>query len=152
MGYTLKYKTAKDLQKKVDEYFQKCDDNEKPYTKSGLQLHLGFSNHNSFKDNAKRGQDFAEIFDFANLRIMDQYESLLASGKPIGSIFWLKCQGNYVEAGQNQENQDINITLKMSGNDERPSIKAEDIENKQLNENQTNSGNLNNNYDDTKEL
>ena len=143
MGYTPKYKTAKDLQKKVDEYFQNQDDKEKPYTKSGLQLYLGWSNHNSFKDNARRGEDFAEILDFANLRIMDQYESLLASGKPIGSIFWLKCQGNYVEAGQNQGDQDINITLTMQSNDDQKELNSNETPDKKLL-----LENLNNNRED----
>ena len=37
----LKYKTAEDLQKGIDAYFEMCDEKEKPYTMSGLALSLG---------------------------------------------------------------------------------------------------------------
>ena len=40
MGRPLKYKSAKLLQEKIDEQFKYCDENNKPYTITGLAVFL----------------------------------------------------------------------------------------------------------------
>ncbi len=39
-GRPLKFKTVKELQKKIDEYFATCDEKGKPYIITGLAYHL----------------------------------------------------------------------------------------------------------------
>ena len=74
VGRPPKYKTAKELQKKIDEYFLKCDEGElievyskkkqevvkimqkTPYTVPGLSDHLGFASRQSFLDYEKKGK------------------------------------------------------------------------------------------------
>ena len=40
---TRKYESVGELQSVIEEYFDFCDENEKPYTMSGLALALGIS-------------------------------------------------------------------------------------------------------------
>ena len=103
MGRPLKYKTADELQLKVDEYF----DNEidKKPTITGLCHHLGFASRQSLYDMKKR-RELSYTAERAVLRIEMEYEKQLRSGgNVVGAIFALKNLGW-------QDNQSIDHTSK----------------------------------------
>jgi predicted transcriptional regulator len=108
-GRPLKYKTAKELQKAVDEYFE----SDLPKGISNLALALGFEDRQSLYDYEKRPA-FSCIIKKARLRVEANYESLLpyTNVSTTGIIFALKNMGW-------SEKQEI----KISGGDEPIKVK-----------------------------
>lgn len=82
------YKTADELQTKVDEYFS-TDKGQKKPTISGLAYHLGFESRQSFYDYEKK-PGFTYTIKRARLRIEETYEGNLHDSAAGGSIFALK--------------------------------------------------------------
>lgn len=81
------YKTAKELQERIDEYL---DESQNKMTISGLCYHLGFASRQSFYDLEKK-KEFSYTIKRARLRIESHYESkLLTKTSTIGAIFALK--------------------------------------------------------------
>lgn len=75
----------------MDAYFK---DDKKVFTVCGLALHLGFISRQSFVDYKGYGKEFSDVVKKAITRIEAQHEERLGvSGKPTGSIFWLKNHG-----------------------------------------------------------
>jgi len=110
-GRPPKYKTPKELEKKIDAYFKEYagvkilkDDQGKPVltyrgnpvielkppTVTGLALKLGFASRYSIYDYAERSDEFSHIIKKAVLRIEEFAESQLYGNKTVGAIFWLK--------------------------------------------------------------
>jgi len=91
-----KYKSAKELQLKIDEYIEICTgDPEKqiPMTFTGLAYHLGFCERRSLNDYAKRKDELSTPIKRAMLRIEQSYEEALRGNNSTGSIFALKNRG-----------------------------------------------------------
>ena len=101
-GRPPKYETAEQLQKKIDEYFEKCPDKriiynkdgekiaEVPeYTITGLVIYCGFCSRNSFYDYEKK-ENFQYTIKRARTLIENHYERLLQRGNGAGAIFALK--------------------------------------------------------------
>jgi len=102
MGRTPFYKTAKELQKKIEKYFK-----DPPYkrdvfnkdgeviakvpvlTITGLVLYLGFCDRHSFYDLEKQ-EKFSHTIKKARSFIEQEYEVLLQKGLGAGAIFALK--------------------------------------------------------------
>jgi len=85
VGQPLMYKTAKELEIRIDEYFQVED---KP-TLSGLAYYLGMSRKTLY--NYKKRDEYVHIINKARNKVEDIYEQrLLYSDKPTGVIFALK--------------------------------------------------------------
>ena len=102
-GRTAWFKTPKELQNKIDEYFNNCPDKKKVisdgmefelpvFTICGLALYLGFSTRKSFYDYSHK-IEFVNIIKKAQLRIEQCYETNLHFSNPTGSIFALKNMG-----------------------------------------------------------
>ena len=108
------YKTPKDLQDKIDEYFEeKCktipilDEMGRPLvttkgipvvevnppTVAGLALYLGFEDRRSIYDYANRNDEFSHTIKKAITRIEEYAEKQLTSGAAVGAMFWLKNHG-----------------------------------------------------------
>lgn len=95
------YKTAEELQAKIDEYFAKgVPLKEKVITNqttiqvpvptiTGLVLYLGFSDRKSFYEYEKK-PEFTHTIKKARTRIENNYEELLLMGGGAGAIFALK--------------------------------------------------------------
>lgn len=113
-GQPPKFKTAKDLKKKIDNYFKKCQpkyvkDKGKvllttkgtpiiewnPPTITGLALHLGFVSRQSVYDYEKRNDEFSYTIKKARLKCENWTEKGLLSGTipPASGIFILKNYG-----------------------------------------------------------
>ena len=78
------FNSPKELQNKIDEYFET---NDKP-TISGLSLFLGFADRHSFYDYEKR-QEYSHTIKKARARMVKYYEENIFDHPP-GSIFMLK--------------------------------------------------------------
>jgi len=84
-----KYETIEDMQKKIDNYFDYCEKNKKPFTVSGLAFALGLSRE-QLNVYCKR-ENFADILKKAKARIEQYLEEKLVSGSCVtGVIFTLK--------------------------------------------------------------
>lgn len=114
VGRPLKYKTAEEMQKGIDEYFEKCQpkyatdaegnvlkDNRgnpitelNPPTITGLALHLGFCNRSAMYDYEARGE-FCHAVKTARTRCEQWVENngLAGNTPPAMAIFALKNYG-----------------------------------------------------------
>lgn len=102
-GRPLKYKTNKELQCKVDEYFEKCDSNKEPYTITGLALALNMSRQDLI--NYQEREQFFDTIKNAKLKIENYLEKHLVSDNTVtGIIFNLK--NNY---GWKDKQETINV-------------------------------------------
>ena len=90
MGRAFKYRTTKDLQKKIDEYFAL---NVGSLTISGLTRHIGLMSRQSFYEYEKNSL-LGDSIKRARLQIEEYYEKkLLELKNPAGAIFSLKNLG-----------------------------------------------------------
>jgi len=85
-GRPLKYKTVKELQDAIDEYFESNPDTP---TITGLALHLGFDSRQSYYNYQER-PEFLDTIKRASLKIESKHEARLYENGSSGSIFWLK--------------------------------------------------------------
>jgi hypothetical protein len=93
-GRPLKFPDVEELQRKIDDYFEQCDDDEKPYTITGLALALDTSRETLLDYEKKDG--FSDTIKTAKLRVQHYIECLSLSAKnPAGSIFNMKCNFGY---------------------------------------------------------
>jgi len=94
------YSTPEEMQKKIDEYFEKVPTFKRYYgeisvdvpcpTITGLTLFLGFCDRQSFRDYEVNKPEFTCTMKTARQRIENHYETLLQQGQPTGAIFALK--------------------------------------------------------------
>jgi hypothetical protein len=92
------FKTAEEMQKKVDAYFESLkrfnkDGEEiepRPPTIAGLAYYLGFLSRGTIYEQDERGPEFSDILKKARLFIESFHEERMTSAYPTGSIFWLK--------------------------------------------------------------
>lgn len=92
MASPLKYRSAKQLDKYVQNYFAQCDEQQKKYTITGLALHLGMTRKMLIEYGER--ETFKKVIQTARTRIEQQVEETMLNGKAIaGCIFWLKNQG-----------------------------------------------------------
>ena len=95
-GRPLLYKTAQELQEKIDEYINACSEDVEhivPLTYTGLAYHLGFASRQSIWEYSKRTDELSLPIKRAMLRIEQSYEEGLRSNNATGSIFALKNRG-----------------------------------------------------------
>jgi len=105
------YKTAEELQNKIDEYIQVCLEDDEPFTITGLVYYCGFESRTSFYDYEKK-PEFMYTVKRARTFIEKHYEKLLLSGNATGAIFALKNFG-----WSDKREIDQNITGDFSGID-----------------------------------
>lgn len=128
MGATLTYETVEELEKKIDEYFETCQDKiiydeegnpaidkngnpvmiQNPPTVSGLAIFLGFADRRSLYDYKDR-KKFSHTIKKAITRIENYAEQHLYQGKATGAIFWLKNHG-WIDKQEN----DVNVNIKQA--------------------------------------
>lgn len=96
VGRPLKIKTVKELDEKIEAYFKYCDDNNKPYTISGLALFLDTTretiNEYSVRD------EYVDAIKKAKERCQNYAEeSLFTNPRTAGIIFNLKNNYHWVD-------------------------------------------------------
>lgn len=116
----LKYKTQEQLQAGIDKYFQKCDEDKRPYTMSGLALSLGIDRVTLI--NYGKSDLFFTLIKEAKDRVQAQLEenALIGKGNATFTIFNLK--NNYgwkdqVEVKNDNELTKLDILLEAMKND-----------------------------------
>ena len=110
--------TADDIENKINDYFNYCNENSKPFTMSGLALFLDCSRttlYNYDKELIK----FKDISEDDKLRILNavkrakrmveayQEEQLFIGKSPVGTIFSLKNNFNWKDAQEINNNTNI---------------------------------------------
>lgn len=101
-GCPLKFKTAKELEDKIEAYFADCRENERPYTISGLALALKVDRKTIV--NYSHKEEFFPTIKEARAKCENYAEEQLFTGKnTAGVIFNLK--NNYSWKDQ----QDVNL-------------------------------------------
>jgi hypothetical protein len=90
-GRPRKYTDLDLFQKKIDEYFDECDEKKLPYTMGGLGIALNLSREHLLKYEDER-QGFSEAIKRARETIQNRVELMLVDGRQniTGAIFWLK--------------------------------------------------------------
>ena len=89
MGRPLKFKSVKELEKKITKYFKDCEKNNKPLTITGLALELDTSRRVLIEYGKK--EEYSNTIKKARLMCEQFAEQYLFSGKNIvGAIFNLK--------------------------------------------------------------
>ena len=90
MARPLKFKTVAKLNRIAERYFQECDQNNRPYTMSGLAAALDISRQNL--SNYARKEKFSEAISVLKQRIEAQMEERMLTGQNAStpSIFSLK--------------------------------------------------------------
>lgn len=86
------YSDPKELEKKINNYFLYCDENNEKLTITGLCLFCGFESRQSFYEYEKK-KDFTYIIKRARMLIENMYEQRLQGNIPTGAIFALKNMG-----------------------------------------------------------
>ncbi len=94
------YETPEQLDIKVTEYFDKCEQEKRPATIPGLARHVGFNSRTALwnYEHKESHKAFHEVLERAKNRFHEQLEEILLNGKnnPAGAIFLGKNYG-YVD-------------------------------------------------------
>jgi len=90
VGRPRKFTDLKLMQKKIDKYFEDCDERKTKYTVPGLARALGFMSRASVWDYGNM-PEFNDTIKSAMLKMEQQRaEDLLTENNPVGKIFDLK--------------------------------------------------------------
>ena len=89
----LKYKTAEELQKGIDRYFQECDEKEKPYTMSGLAFSLDIDRRTL--TNYSNKESFFPLIKKAKQKVEQQLEENALMGKSNATFTIFNLKNNY---------------------------------------------------------
>lgn len=92
----IKYKKAKDLEKKAEEYFATQEEQNKPCSIAGISYYMGFADKSEFLD-LEKVAEFAPVINRIKLRMESQAIDMLTdkSYATTGVIFNLKCSFGY---------------------------------------------------------
>ena len=102
-GRPPKYNNAEEMQLKIDKYFLDCDNNNEPYTVTGLALALDMSRQDLI--NYSNKEEFFDTIKKAKLKVENYLEKrLIKDSSCIGIIFNLK--NNY---GWKDKQENINV-------------------------------------------
>jgi len=110
-GRPPKYKTAEELQDRIDNYFKDCDEKEKPYTITGLGLALDMSRQDLI--NYSNKEEFFDTIKKAKARVENYLEErLINDSSATGIIFNLK--NNYGWKDKQEVDANVNTEIKVS--------------------------------------
>lgn len=102
--------TVKELDAKIQEYFNNCDANEKPYLVNSLAYHLDVDRDTLL--NWEKNNNFSALIKKAKVKIAVYAEEFLfTSNKTAAAIFNLKCNYGWQEVQKIE--LDGNITIKF---------------------------------------
>ncbi|BDF57503.1 hypothetical protein CE91St36_03200 [Christensenellaceae bacterium] len=107
-GRPLKFKSAKDLEKKIGEYFDRCEKKGMPFTMSGLANGLDVDRKTLL--NYGEREEFFPTIKRARQKVEQWWEERLANPAATGAIFNLKNNFDW----KDKTEQSINVSGKMS--------------------------------------
>jgi hypothetical protein len=110
-GRPPKFKSVKELERKIAEYFQKREENEKPLTITGLALALD-TTRGTLLEYQGRGGGFGAAIRRAKARC-EQYaeDRLFGSKQCTGAIFTLKNNYGWNDIREEKGSHDISIKI-----------------------------------------
>lgn len=116
IGRPNKFKTVEDMQKAIDDYFDYCDMNKKPYTVSGLAYALDTTRRTLLDYTEK--DEFSHTIKSAKARIERFNEEMLYSKDvpTVGVIFNLKNNYDWKDKQEIEAdvNSDVSINIELS--------------------------------------
>lgn len=111
------YETPEEFEAVIDAYFSQegVDLN-----RSGLILYLGFRSEQSYYNQGTRGPEWAELLEWAKLRLQNILEERLSGRFCTGAIFALKSHYGWVEKQAveltGKDGKALEFTLNFNGN------------------------------------
>ena len=132
VGRPKAFKSAEEVEEKINAYFNYCEEKEKPYTMSGLAYYLGisrqtlvnYSNQDQFFDTIKKARD----------RVQMQLEENALSNKanPTFTIFNLKNNFDWKDKIEHSSSEVENINKNISNianllNNPKPNRSDKDV-------------------------
>lgn len=112
MTKPLKFKSVEELQEKINNYFDNCDNLNKPYTITGLALALDTSRQCLI--NYENKEDYFDTIKKAKLKVEGYAEEqLFKGGNTAGVIFSLKNNYNWVDKQEIKANVDQDVTINI---------------------------------------
>jgi|18_taG_2_1085343.scaffolds.fasta_scaffold03138_2 hypothetical protein len=110
-GRPLKYKTAKDLQSKIDKYKKHRDGKNLPYTKQSLILYLGFCDLHALEDSYTNKDEFSPTIKKIYTEIESSKIDSMYGDNPntTFTIFDLKCNSGWNDRKAEQNDNDIDV-------------------------------------------
>lgn len=100
-GRPLKYETPEELQKVIDDFFQKCIEDDEPQTIYGLCNAIDMTRQSLCNYAAK--DEFFDTLRRARQRCAEYTEKQLYKGKaPTGAIFSLKCNYGWEDKSESK--------------------------------------------------
>ena len=112
VGGNRKYKNAEEMKLIIDEYFDICNNNRRPYTVSGLARHLGLTRKTLLEYQKKYGGEYAVIIEDAKTRIEEFVEAcLFKSGIATGTIYKQKNNFGWSDKQEVEHSGDVNVKL-----------------------------------------
>ena len=100
-GRPKKIKSAAEFKRLADAYFAQCDEDDEPYTVTGLILGVGLTSHQSLAEYSKY-KGFTETVRAARMKVEQSYEKSLRSTAATGSIFALKSMHGWRDVISNE--------------------------------------------------
>lgn len=112
-GRPRKFKTPEQLDKLIDDYFNRCDEKEEPYTITGLALALDTTRDVLIDYEKNYEPEFSYVIKKAKQRVQNYAERWLYSGKnPAGAIFWLKANAAWVDKQVHELTGNLQFSIK----------------------------------------
>ena len=115
-GRPMLYKTAEELEKRINEYYDRCEEKEIPLTISGLAVWLGMNRRTL--TNYSHREKFGYLIEEARNRIEASMEEKMLMNKinVTGAIFALKNHYKWTDRQEVQTtNENINKNYDLSG-------------------------------------
>jgi len=117
-GRPLKFQDLNKLQQDIDNYFKECDENNKPYTVSGLAYALDTS-RSTLVDYEGRDDEFSNTIKKAKEKVEKYAEEKLYSGaNTAGVIFNLKNNFWWTDKQEVEAKVDSSVDIKIELSDE----------------------------------
>ena len=117
-GRPLKFQDIDKLKKDIDDYFKECDENNRPYTVSGLAYALDTSRR-TLLDYEYKDDEFSHTIKKAKDKVESYAEERLYNGgNATGIIFSLKNNYNWQDKQEIEAKVDTSVDIKIELSDD----------------------------------
>ena len=102
--------SPEEMDRLVDEYLEKCEEEKTPITLTGCILHLGLHSRESLDEYGRREDKFSDSIKRIKMIVENAYELNLHGTTSTGSIFALKNMG-WKDKQEVEQSGDLNINI-----------------------------------------
>lgn len=111
-GQPPKYKDVEEVEQRIDAFFKDCDENNRPYTMTGLGIALGLDRAQLINYGSK--EKYSHAIKKAREKCQNYAEEQLYKGKATaGVIFALKNNWGWADKQEIEVKQDTTIEIKL---------------------------------------